>query len=380
MNVHVDQVDSSHGRIYAHYRLQGSTEQIDLVARALAVEETIEFPPELVTDSDIANNVVGRVEDVESSGESCSEVVISYSVEVTGWELPQLINVLFGNCSMWPGVRLEDVELPESFFQHFAGPRFGTSGVRDLLGAYERPLLATAIKPMGTSAQGLAEMVFDCAAGGIDLIKDDHGLANQPYADFADRVRRCGEAVHAANDRYGTRALYMPCVNAPLEDLDSRVEIALKAGAGGLLVLPGIVGYDTIRYLSLRSEGRVPIMAHPSMLGSLVVEERQGMAPGLVFGTLPRLAGADLSAFPHAGGRFSFSEKDCATIAEHCRADLGSSAEIMPAAGGGMTLERVREVAEFYGNDVAILIGGDLHRGSLRSNAESFRARLEEIG
>jgi len=35
----------------------------------------------------------------------------------------------------------------------------------ELLGADSRPLLATAIKPMGTSAEVFAEMVFECAAG-----------------------------------------------------------------------------------------------------------------------------------------------------------------------------------------------------------------------
>jgi hypothetical protein len=44
-----------------------------------------------------------------------------------------------------------------------------------------------------------------------------------------------------------------------------------------------------------------------------------------------------------------------------------------------MTLEHVPEVAAFYGNDVAILVGGDLHRGPLRKSAESFRDRLERI-
>ena len=370
---------SDSGRLYAYYQLHGTAVQVEVIARALTVEETIEFPAELVTDPEINENVIGRVEGIEAIGEGCHDVAISYSVEVTGWELPQLINVLFGNCSLWPGVRLVDMTLPDSLLQRFSGPRFGTAGVRELLGADSRPLLATAIKPMGTSAEVFAEMVFECAAGGVDIIKDDHGLANQPYAPFSERVARCGDAVRAANDRYGTRALYMPCVNAPVDELDARVDLALESGAGGLLVLPGIGGYDVIRYLASRSPGCVPIMAHPSMLGALVLDESEGIAPGLVFGSLPRLAGADLSVFPHSGGRFSFSREDCSSIAEHCRAGLGSLSETIPAPGGGMTLEHVPEVAAFYGNDVAILVGGDLHRGPLRKSAESFRDRLERI-
>ena len=379
MNLEKERGVAIDGRLHATYELRGSAQQVNMIAHALTVEETIEYPAELVTDPDITSNVVGRVEEIEATSAPCYRVLISYSIEVTGWELPQLINVLFGNCSMWPGVRLTDLRVPQSFLDRLPGPRFGVSGVRALLAADRRPLLATAIKPMGTSAEAFGEMAFQCAAGGVDIIKDDHGLANQPYAPFADRVARCGEAVRAANDRYGTRALYMPCVNAPLEELGSRVELALQSGAGGLLVLPGIVGYDLIRYLASRADGGVPVMAHPSMLGALVLDDSHGIAPGLVFGTLPRLAGADLSVFPHAGGRFSFSTQDCSSIAEHCRTPFGTLARTLPAPGGGMTLERVPEVAGFYGNDVAILVGGDLHRGSLRANAESFRKCLEGI-
>ena len=223
---------SDSGRLYAYYQLHGTAEQVEVIARALTVEETIEFPAELVTDPEINENVIGRVEGIEAIGEGCHDVAISYSVEVTGWELPQLINVLFGNCSMWPGVRLVDVSVPDSLLQRFSGPRFGTAGIRELLGADSRPLLATAIKPMGTSAEVFAEMVFECAAGGVDIIKDDHGLANQPYAPFSERVARCGDAVRAANDRYGTRALYMPCVNAPVDELVARVDLALEWGSG----------------------------------------------------------------------------------------------------------------------------------------------------
>ena len=210
MNIEMEPSDLTDGRLHAYYQLHGTADQVEVVAHALAVEETIEFPAELVTDFGIKSNVIGRVGEMEAIGERCYEVMISYSVEVTGWELPQLINVLFGNCSMWPGVRLVDVELPESFLHHFSGPHFGTAGIRELLGADSRPLLATAIKPMGTSPEAFAEMVFECAAGGVDIIKDDHGLANQPYAPFSDRVARA-VATRCALRMTGTGRAHCTC-------------------------------------------------------------------------------------------------------------------------------------------------------------------------
>ena len=42
----------------------------------------------------------------------------------------QLLNVIFGNSSIQPGLRVEDVSLPEALLGRFAGPRFGTAGLR----------------------------------------------------------------------------------------------------------------------------------------------------------------------------------------------------------------------------------------------------------
>jgi ribulose-bisphosphate carboxylase large chain len=91
-----------------------------------------------------------------------------------------------------------------------------------------------------------------------------------------------------------------------------------------------------------------------------------------------RFAGADMSIFPNYGGRFSFSPDACAEIASACREPMTGFAPIMPSPGGGMTMDRIPEIREFYGGDVVLLIGGDLHRGeSLTKTAEAFRIAIE---
>jgi ribulose-bisphosphate carboxylase large chain len=51
----------------------------------------------------------------------------------------------------------------------------------------------------------------------------------------------------------------------------------------------------------------------------------------------------------------------------------------MPAIGGGMTLDRINEIVEFYGKDSVLLIGGALHRGNLLQNASRFREIMEQF-
>ena len=363
-------------RLTATYEFHGPVAGAEARADALRVEQTIEFPADLVPDDDIQREIIGRIETIEVVADDLARAVVSYAIETTGYELPQLINVLWGNSSILPGVRLVDFELPESLLERFSGPSFGVAGLRRMFDAPTRPLLATALKPMGLSSERFAAAAHQLALGGIDLIKDDHSLSNQEFAPFLERVKRCADAVRQANAASGHNAVYLPSVNAPYDQLDARVEAAIEAGAGGLLVLPGITGFDQMRHLAATVD--VPIMAHPAFLGSFSASPTGGIAHGKIYGMLMRLAGADLSIFPNYGGRFSFTRQQCREVANDLSTPLGGLAPAFPAPGGGMTLARVGEIVEFYGNEVALLIGGDLYRGeNLADSAAQFRAAVD---
>lgn len=365
-------------RVVAVYEFSGDVADAEGRANALRVEQTIEFPADLVPDDDIQREIIGRIESLETVGSDLARTEVSYAVETTGFELPQLLNVLFGNSSLLPGVKLVDVTLPASLTDRLGGPRFGIDGLRTMFDAPTRPLLATALKPMGSPPERFADMAYQLALGGVDMIKDDHSLANQPFAEYAARVRACSDAVRRANDRTGLNAIYMPSINAPQALLEERMRIALDAGAGGLLVLPGITGFDHMRDLAARADVGVPIMGHPALLGGFVSSPVGGVSHGVLYGKWMRYAGADLSIFPNYGGRFSFSPEACTEIAEACREPIDGVAAIFPSPGGGMTRDRIDEIVGFYGNDVALLIGGDLHRGeSLEKTAAAFRSSIE---
>ncbi|MDO5495707.1 MAG: RuBisCO large subunit C-terminal-like domain-containing protein [bacterium] len=355
-------------RLSVRYRITGR--DTAEVAEAIRVEQTIEFPVELAAGW-IQEEVVGRLE--RTSGD---EIVVSYARGVIAGGLTQLLNVLWGNVSLFEGVRVTGISLPDGGAS-LRGPRFGTSGVRALFAAPRRALLATALKPMGSSSAELAEVAGILAAAGIDIIKDDHSLSDQPWSPWHERVARCSEAVAEANARTGGRSVYMPSLNVPAPEVAERAHAAKELGAGALMALPGITGFDAMRALADDDSLALPIMSHPSMLGSLVVNRAQGISHGLVLGLLNRMAGADLSVFPNHGGRFGFSEAECAEIRDEAVADRRPLKPTIPSPGGGMTVERVPEILDFYGNDVALLIGGALHRGDLATNAARIREAVE---
>lgn len=367
-------------RFLVSYRISAADEALARArATELCIEQTVEFPADLLPPGPIPDLIVGRLERLVALSEGAWLAGISYAVELAGGELAQLLNVIFGNSSLKPGLRVEGLELTPSLAARFAGPRFGVVGLRELVGAAKRPLLCTALKPLGLSPKELAELAYAFALGGIDLIKDDHGLADQPFCRFEERVTRCAAAVAEANAKTGGRSRYAPNITHDAEHLPSRAAHARLAGAGALLAAPGLLGFATVKKLADEDAIGLPLLAHPAFLGSFVVYADAGIAPGLLFGELPRLAGCDATIFPNHGGRFAFDDDDCRSIAAGCGRPLGGDlAPIFPCPAGGMQLERVAELRAFYGDDSLLLIGGDLHRGDdLVASCRRFRELVE---
>lgn len=353
-------------RIYVTYKFVGDNPKS--IADVIRAEQTIEFPFELASPQ-IQDEVVGKVEEIISPEKSHHLITISYNPDVTGGELNQFLNVLWGNVSLFPGVKIVGLKLPDTFLALFQGPRFGIAGLRNLLGAPSRPLISTALKPMGSDAKTLAEMARTLALAGFDLIKDDHSLANQPWATWKERVTLISRAVNEANEKTGGNSVYAPSLNLPFDQIVDAAHIAKDLGAGALLILPGITGFDSLRKIAADNSIALPIQGHPAMLGSLITSDSEGLSHGIVLGTLMRLAGADISIFPNTGGRFSFNDQQCRDITEKSREKLGDLKPMLVSPAGGMTLERIPEMIKMYGNDTALLIGGALSRGSLADNA-----------
>lgn len=375
-------VTVSGSRFRAAYQIIGDEKLARARAEDICIEDTVEYPPELIPAGGIREHVFGRVESFEPDGAEKYRAVISFADEISGYELPQLINVLFGNISMKPGIRLIELDLSENLLAHFKGARFGIDGLRETLGVFGRPLLSTAIKPMGLSATQLADMAYKLALGGIDIIKDDHGLGNQSFAPFEERVTRTVEAIAKANAQTGLRTLYMPNVTAPFEVMLERIHFAKSAGATGLQLIPAHCGLDFMRRVADDDSINLPIMSHPAFSGSYALSPDFGVAHLVLHGQLPRLAGADLSIIPNYIGRFaSYTREDCLGVAKGCNIPMGSLKPIFSAPGGGVAPDSFADMLQVYGRDTMYLLSSNLHKESpdLTGTVKRFREMLEQM-
>ncbi|HSS66485.1 MAG TPA: RuBisCO large subunit C-terminal-like domain-containing protein [Gammaproteobacteria bacterium] len=369
-------------RLSVTYRLFGDHDRVETLARQIALEQSVELPESQVPE-DIRRQVVGRVEEISPDPGigNARRATISYAARHAGTHLSQLLNLVFGNVSIYPRVRLLDLGLPQGFLDGFRGPRYGIGGLRALTGVHDRPLLATALKPKGAAIDTLAGIARDFALGGGDIVKDDQNLADD-FEIFKHRVEACARAVDEANTRTGRRCLYFPNIAAPAGELDRYLDYVATLGLHGVLICPMIVGLETTRDIAARHS--LVLMAHPALTGSYTQSSEQGIDHGLLLGTLFRMAGADISIFPNSGGRFSYTREQCLAIAGRLREPLGTLAPAWPSPGGGMAIENLDAMGADYGADAVFLTGGALFAldPELRDGTHAFmhaiRARFEE--
>jgi len=363
----------SGNRFTVTYLIKGTQRDAEEKAEVICLEQTVELPFHLLPPGHIPGAVIGRIDSVEKIEDNTHRFVISYAVEVAADEISQLYNVIFGNISILPGITVERFDLHDSMYACFSGPRFGISGLREILDEPESPLLFTALKPMGLSADDLAQSAYQLALGGIHIIKDDHGLSNQVFATFEERVQKCSAAVAKANAETGFKSIYIPSIMGDGCKTLERARFAKENGAGGLLVIPALVGFGMMHQLSIDNDIALPIFCHPSFLGSFIINSN-GVTCACMLGQFARLAGADGTVFPNYSGRFSLSEEQCVSIQRAGSQPMGSLKKTIACPAGGMSAKSLPQSLKVYGNDVALLMGGGLFNlgPDLTANSREF--------
>ncbi len=350
-------------RLTAIYHVTADAASIAARARAIAVEQSVEMPLEGIDDPYVLDHIVGRVAHIAEVAPGRYEVRIALATATIAADPGQLFNMLFGNTSIQDGVDLVDVDLPATLRDAFPGPNLGIAGLRALTGATARALTSGALKPQGLPPAGLAALAARMAAGGIDLIKDDHGLADQPYSPFTRRVDAVMDALDTTAARTGHRTHYLPSLSGNLDAMRAQLRHAIGRGVSAVLIAPIIAGIPSFATL-VREFPTIGFMTHPTLSGIARI------APPLFYGKLFRLLGADAVVYPNHGGRFGYTQATCFALAAAARAPWGGIKPCLPVPAGGMTQARIPEMLDFYGPDTIVLIGGALLATRERLTAE----------
>ncbi len=297
-------------------------------------------------------------------------------------QVPMLLSTVIGNISMMSDLKLVDLKFPKSFVDGFPGPKFGIEGIRKMLDVPTRPLINNMIKPCtGLSPQQTAELFYEVAAGGVDIIKDDELIANAPYSSVHERVKVCMEMEKRAYEETGEHTLYAVNITDTPHCVMDKARAALEAGVNMLMLNTLSAGYGTLQMLAESPEINVPIMSHPDFAGTLSWSANTGMSAHLTLGKLLRLCGADLSVYPTDYGKLPILAEHCAKTVVALQAPFYGKKAAWPMPSGGLTQGMVKAVMDDLGNDIIMGAGAAIHSHPMgpRAGAMAFRQAEEAV-
>jgi len=103
-----------------------------------------------------------------------------------------------------------------------------------------------------------------------------------------------------------------------------------------------------------------------------------GITPAVLLGSIYRLLGADISIFVNYGGRFPLTKADCLDLSAALRGPMGTLKPSFPSPAGGMSVDKVGEMIQAYGEDTVFLISGALiqHAPDMETSTRAFMDKI----
>jgi ribulose-bisphosphate carboxylase large chain len=350
-------------------------EDAELLARSAArVEEIIELE-----SADSPSLPGARLQRGQSASGRYrrARVTLSFPFENIGPSLTTLLTTVSGNLyelRHFSGLRLLDVQIPETFAQVYLGPQFGVEGTRALSGVSDRPLIGTIIKPsVGLSVEATADLVKALCEAGIDFIKDDELQTNAPSSPLAARVDAVMRVINGYADRTGKKVMYAFNITADLDAMLRHHDLVLAANGTCIMVNLISVGLAAVAHLCKHSQ--LPIHGHRAGWGALSRHPLLGMDYS-AFQKFYRLAGVD---HLHVNGlRNKFCEPDESVIASAraCLKPMFGGYVAMPVFSSGQWALQAPMTYQALGSvDLIYLAGGGIlaHPSGAAAGVDSLR-------
>lgn len=316
-----------------------------------------------------------------------AEVVVSWSIENMGHNLPTLVSTLQGNLyelSQFSGLKLMDVELPASFGRQFRGPKFGIAGCRQLTGAQNRPLIGTIIKPsIGLTPQQTAALVKTLAEAGIDFVKDDELMANPPHSPFDERVDVIMRVINDHAQKTGKKVMYAFNVSDEVDAMLRHYDKVVASGGTAAMISLNSVGLAGAKKVC--DQGKLAIHGHRNGWGMMNRHPYLGIEfPA--YQKLWRLAGVDQIHVNGIANKFWESDDSVVKSIEACLKPMFGGFTVLPVISSGQwggqapeTYRRTKTVDVLYMAGGGIMAHPDGPPAGVRSLHKWWEAAVEGL-
>ena len=366
-------------RIHAHYHIETPYDP-EKAAAILAGEQSsgtfVSVPGET---KELKERFAARVESVEHL-ETVSQpaipgafskdglyrranIHVSWSIENFGYNLPALISTLQGNLyeiTQFTGLKLMDLELPNSYSKQFSGPKFGIDGCRRLTSVESgRPLIGTIIKPsVGLTPDETARIVKTLAVAGIDFIKDDELMADTANSPFEKRVDALMQVINQHAENTGKKVMYAFNISDEMDVMRKKYDYVAAAGGTAAMISLNSVGISGTKKIC--DNGQLAIHGHRNGWGMLNRHPLLGIEFA-AYQKLWRLAGVDQLHVNGIQNKFWESDDSVVRSIEACLKPFLGGYSVLPVVSsgqwGGQAFETYRRVPT---TDLLYMAGGGI--------------------
>lgn len=266
--------------------------------------------------------------------------------------------------------RLIGLTMPDSVKAEFYGPKYGLSGLRNIVSSMNKPLLGSIIKPkIIQKPEILLDMVKELVDGGVDFIKEDEIMSNPLFCPLEKRV----DLVANYLAKQSSKIVICHTVNCDPHELVTRVKMVSELGGNGIHinVFSGLGAYNSVRKLNL------PLFMHFQKSGDRLFTHkanRYSIAWPIVC-QLAAIMGVDSIQTGMIGG---YSDDDEAEVLESIK--ILREGNVTPALSCGFHPGLVEAVTEKVGNDYMINAGGAIHGhpAGTTAGARAMRQAIEK--
>lgn len=387
-------------RVKATYWIETS-HQIDKAAEVLAGEQSsgtfLAVPGETV---ELKEKHRARVDRIEIKGEADTpslpgatasknpvspiykqaEIEVSWPVANIGVNLSNLMATVAGNLfelNQFSGLRLLNIEIPESYSTKYKGPQFGIDGTRKLADVYDRPIIGTIIKPsVGLTPEQTAQQTKTLVEAGLDFLKDDELMGDSPHSPFEKRVDAVMEVINRLAEETGKKAMFAFNISGDVDDMLRRHDYVLQKGGTCVMVSLNWIGISALA--KLRNHSKLPIHGHRNGWGLMYRSPHIGI-DFTAYQKIWRLAGADHLHTNGLRNKFCESDRSVITSIKACQqAEHGH--KVMPVISSGQWAGQAADTFKAIGNlDLMYVCGGGIvaHPGGIAAGVISIRHAWE---
>lgn len=338
--------------INAVYIVKNDGRDIKKLASSIAIGQTTGIWDDL--PSNLRLQISKHLAEVVSLEESTytSLVKISFPACNFGADIGAILTAVYGKISLVPKIKLEDIEFSQGYLQNFRGPKYGISGIRDILEKKEKPLLMSIFKPcLGLTPGELGNMFYLQAEAGIDLVKDDEILYDHDFSITLKRLEACLNAREKAN----AKTIYAINLTGQANEILDRATQLEKNGA--TCILFNYIAYGLPFLYALRKTISIPIMAHPAFGGAMCMGNSSGLSEHLILGKLPRLLGADFVLFPSPYGSLAWEKHVTLSIQKELTKEEYHIKPSWPVPSAGIKTSMIKDIVLDFGQDIVINAG-----------------------